>query len=447
MHHAITTIEPQLVMAPSKSRDDMKNAQLVTSEMPTQSLPWRLIRAVNGMKPLTADASGGGQVVELPTRAPAGWTDPAELQRRIILPWNFASPELQERIEIISEFEALVRDGAWDEVLGRLRDLDQTRAHSASGTRRYEAALLGARSAVTRNLSDPSRHPTAHQGLARLKAMRVEHADDYVAAVIVARALIDLGWAERGGEHGKVSPDGLNAFRARFAEAEDVLEGFEPIEWNSPMLAEARYLLAPGIDGGLKFLRDWYEDWADLDPSNPGMLEAHARYLMPNWYGTFGEIDRAARKAAQRARKDLGAGAYTWFWLTPLAREDALTMLDADLFMEGVHEILSRSGDQRLANLFAARLYRLGHRTRGRARRGAHKAFDIRNRLAKGFEEVVRLHLREVQTMNWSTDDAGIRTAIARVFSGDLDKGAVVRPGKGNKGGLEANYPPGEDEE
>jgi hypothetical protein len=114
----------------------MKNsAQLSVSEVPTQSLPWRLIRAVNGLKPISADPAGGGTVLELPGRAQGAWRDPSELGHRILVPWHFASPEQQERIEIISELEGLVRHGAWDELLERLNDLDQSRKATASGAR------------------------------------------------------------------------------------------------------------------------------------------------------------------------------------------------------------------------------------------------------------------------------------------------------------------------
>lgn len=414
------------------------NAQLSISEnMPQQSPSWRLLRAVDGKKFATPESSSGGTILEMPGRARTGWRDPAELSRKINVPWHFASPELQERAELISEFEALVKNGSWGDLLGRLRGLDQRRVSTESGTRLYEAALLGARGCVTRNLTDSSRMETALKGLETLKLINIAHKEDYVAAVILARALIDIAWAERGGETGKASPQGLAAFRARFAEAEEVLEGFEPVEENSPMLAEARYLLAPGIDGGLKFLRDWYDDWADLDPTNPATLSTHSRYIMPQWYGSFEEIEREARRAVTRAKGMFGASAYAWFWLTPLSRDDALNWVDADLFIEGVHQILSRSNDQRLANLFAAKLYRLGHRSRGRVKPAAKRALKTRARLAKAFEDVVRTHMREVHTMHWATDDIGVRIAIARVFEKDIIKGAFIRAGNN---GLEVKH-------
>lgn len=412
--------------------------QVSNSEQSGQTLSGRLIRAVKGVKKgISGKVAENHEAVSELEKGHEKWRDPVILQQRITVPWHFASPELQERIETISEFEGLAKSDSWSELLSTLKELDQTRQRRNSGVRFYEAALLGARSTVTRNLEDTIKLDQAREALEKLKSMQTERPNDYAAAVIVARALIDLGWAERGSTEGAATSAGLAAFRGRFAEAETILEKFDPIEENSPMLAEARYLLAPGIDGGVKFLRDWYEDWADLDPSNPTLLETHSRYLMPQWYGSFEEINKESRRAGVRAKNELAAGAYTYFWLTPLSRDEALAKLNPNLFIEGMHDILMRTKDQRLANAFAAKLYRLGYRSRGRTRHASKKTVKIRARLAKGFGEIVRHHLREIHTLNWSTDDAGIRLAIAQAFGDELNKGAHIRPGSD---GLEAIY-------
>lgn len=411
--------------------------QIQNGVLAKSSLSGRLFQSVRDVRNGMLSETSVSDVSSHDLVAQSQWRSPAVLARRINVPWHFASPELQERVETISEFEALAQTSQWPELLERIKELDQTRAQRLSGARIYEAALLAARSSVSRNLEDRRKADQARAGLETLKAICATHPDSYVAAVILAQAHMDMGWAERGGEHGKASAAGLAAFRKQFSIAEQAISKFDPIEENSPMLAETRYLLAPGVEGGVKFLRDWYEDWADLDPSNPKMLETHSRYLMPQWYGDYTEVDKEARRAAVRSNNELGSGAYALFWLTPMTREESLGKLDADLFIKGLHDLMLRTGDQGQANAYAAKLFRIGHRSRGRTRRVSRKGLRMRARLEKGFEEIIRHHLREIHTMHWCTDDAGIRAAIARIFDAELGKGAFIQPGSG---GLEAVY-------
>ena len=197
------------------------------------------------------------------------------------------------------------------------------------------------------------------------------------------------------------------------------------------MIADARYRLAPGVVDGVDFLRDWYEDWADLDPSNPHMLMTHSRFLMPAWYGDYDEIEREARAAMSRAADGLGAGAYAFFWRAPLEADPAaVAHCDAKLFLQGTHETLSVTMSSHLANRFAALLYRISHGASDEDRVSTPEAENNRQRFGDGYKHLLRRHLREVQAPLWPYDNDGIQAALAAGFKDELEAGPAVAPGE-----------------
>ncbi|MDH3264137.1 MAG: hypothetical protein OEM24_09080, partial [Paracoccaceae bacterium] len=311
-------------------------------------------------------AGDGGRVSRLFARLPClggrlGRSEQAhheadELAERIDVPVLRSSPEQNEWSELERGFAALADEGLWMSLLDRLRGVDQSRQRFASGKRYFECALAGAIAPVTRHLGEPARINAANTALAPLTTLHIGNLNDYMPAVLLARALIEIGWAVRGSEPpGETPRDARDAANAYFMRAEAVIEAFDPILENSPMLAEARYRLAPGVEGGPAFLRDWYEDWADLDPSNPAMLATHASLLAPGWFGDYDEIEREARRAVTRAADGIGVGAYPCFWRAPLeADRSAVAWINPETFLAGVHALLEGSRSQALANEFVA---------------------------------------------------------------------------------------------
>lgn len=352
-----------------------------------------------------------------------------EIARKVDVPVHRKSPEQDEWSEIERGFAALADEGLWMSLLDRLRGVDQSRQRFASGKRYYECALAGAIAPVTRHLGEPARIDVATAALAPLTTLHIGNLNDYMPAVLLAHALIEIGWAVRGPlPPGETPRDAKDAAQVFFARAEAVIESFDPILENSPMLAEARYRLAPGVEDGTVFLRDWYEDWADLDPSNPGMLATHAAFLTPEWYGDYDEIEREARRAAKRAADGLGAGAYPCFWQAPLeADRSAVARIDPEMFLTGVHALLEGNRSQALANDLVALLFRLTLPSRTETPEEVERAQPVRERLAEGLREVILRHLTELQAPIWGIEETAIRRAIAHVFAADLAVGAVLR--------------------
>jgi hypothetical protein len=366
---------------------------------------------------------------------------PPDVARRIEVPLTETAPELHQWREIQSGFAKLAERGLWPSLFDRLRGTDQSRQEFSSGLRYCDCALSGAMDLVTRHLEGEG-GPRIEDALAELpliETLRSASPRDYVPAVVLARSLIAIGEAIRGAAPPSRTPaDRLAAARPHYARAEEVLEAFDPIERNSPMIAEARYRLVPGVRDGVDFLRDWYEDWADLDPANPIMLTTHSHALFPTWYGSYAEIELEARRAAERASDSIAAGAYAWFWWEALDTDPApaLTELDVVLFFDGMHQLLGKSSSQDLVNRAAALLYRVGHAEIDPGASDAGKAILRREAFRRGFGEVLRRHLRELHTVHWPYSPDGIRAAVAQAFLEDLAGGAVIAPGKR---GLEAN--------
>lgn len=380
---------------------------------------------------LFARLGGRGEAVA-PNSAVPALREAGALVERVEVPVLRKSPEQDEWREIERGFAALADEGLWISLLDRLRGVDQTRQHFASGRRYADCALAGAITPVTRHLGEPARIDAAAAALAPLTTLHIGNLNDYMPAVILARALIEIGWAVRGPLPPSETPrEAIEAAMSYFARAEAVLDSFDPILENSPMLAEARYRLAPGVDGGVGYLRDWYEDWADLDPANPNMLATHAGYLCPDWYGDYDEVEREARRAVRRAADSLGPGAYVRFWQAPLeADRAAVSCIDPELFLQGVHKLLEGGHSQALANEFVALLFRLTLPGASDSAGQAERAEAVRARLAAGLREVALRHLAELQAPVWGIEDDAIRRAIAHVFADDLHRGAVLVAGE-----------------
>lgn len=347
---------------------------------------------------------------------------------RVEVPVQRKSPEQDEWREIEKGFAALADEGLWISLLDRMRGVDQSRQRFASGRRYADCALTGAITPVTRHLGAAPRIDAATAALAPLTTLHIGNLNDYMPAVLLARALIEIGWTVRGPlPPDETARDAREAAQSYFARAEAVLESFDPILENSPMLAEARYRLAPGVEGGAAYLRDWYEDWADLDPADPEMLATHAGLLVPEWFGDYDEIEREARRAARRAADSIGEGAYACFWKAPLeADRAAVAGIDPDLFISGVHALLAGGRSQALANEYVALLFRLTLPGGTESPAAAERAYEVRARLAEGLREVALRHLTELQAPVWGIEEDAIRRAMAQIFAADLAQGAVL---------------------
>ncbi|MCB6176517.1 hypothetical protein LHP98_00040 [Rhodobacter sp. Har01] len=380
-----------------------------------------------------------GRVLRRSDRAEARRLRAAEADRplaeRLHVPIVEVSPESRYCAEIVQTHAALAQADRWAELLAEVRRADQARAGAPAGRRLAVLASDGARAALTAAIASRD-WAAADEALDRLDAMQAVHHDDYAAAQILAQAHLDLGWARRGTAC-EAGPGGAGrqGFLSHTAEAERVLDQFDPIEENSPLLAGTRYRLVQGIDEGEALVRDWYQDWSDLDPTCPEPHAAHAVHLLPPWYGRPEGFEAEARAAVKRTSDVSGAAAYAVFYLSAAqAQGDYPPGMDLGLFVRGLIDHHRATGCQYRANIVAGALTELAHSQGYDTTLASMRAKVVMETL----DDHVRDNLREFHLPAWENGLDCIHWAMGQLFHDDLLRGAHIYPGVA---GLEARMP------
>jgi hypothetical protein len=388
---------------------------------------------------------------------PASEIVSTQLTDRVKIPVNAATLKQNEDSFIRERGQFLARQDRWDEVAEEIRQADNNREVTDGGTSVAELLLFGARADVVSAAEHallhgkPAKDSAFFSGVEDLEMVLDEYPDDYAVALIVAHMHIDIGWAWRGtGPEADLSDTNREAFKAHFDRAAEILDGYCAYELASPSLSGARCALLPGISHPGDHVADDFEDLIDLDPHNPRHMRALGTYLLPQWYGTYADLDLQARRTAARTYDLWGAGAYAWVWFDALLTDKkSLELLDTEYFLDGIFDILSRHKGQDTANLIAAQLYMTWQTARAaylETGTGAKKAADLR----QGFEEVIQKHMREVHPLVWAHAELGFDnghrgTSIERLAQKgrDLALAAVAQPFvKGLEQGLTIHFGP-----
>jgi hypothetical protein len=225
---------------------------------------------------------------------------------------------------------------------------------------------------------------------------------------------------------------------ANFRSAGRIIDHFDIFECDAPTLAQARCALLAADPRPSQRVADDYEDLIDLDPLNSHHMRALGRHLLPRWYGSYEVLDAEARRTAARTRDLWASGGYVWVYLDALALDPmAFRRMDAELFVEGMHDILACCPDQHIANVMAAYT---GLTLSGKAEPGSARA-----RIAGCFDWIVRDHLTEIHPMVWASaptaanearvkgaEDGARRgrvralSALAEHFAADIRAGARI---------------------
>ena len=369
--------------------------------------------AVSPSAAVPADAASATQIAALQGRSHARILPrPAEAEH-----WDAT----------IAQFATMAEDERWAALLEALHAADQDRTAAPGGRSLADLISKGARRALTQALAAGD-WSLAETEIARFAAVQAAHAQDYAAAHLLAQAHIDFGWARRGAAPNPDPdlPRGVwKIYLRHIALAETALEPFDPLEESSALLAATRYLLVRGLEDGEALCRDWYEDWADLDPSNPAPHAIHAPHLLPHWFGTLARFDAEALGAMTRTRAKTGAAAYAVFYLAATdAVGDLPPGLDVPLFLQGLTDFQAVTGCQYRANIVAAALADLDHSLSLDAA-GTRRHQAVRAALSRH----LRQSLREFHLSTWNRDEALIQYALAQVFADELAQGAHIHSG------------------
>jgi hypothetical protein len=192
-------------------------------------------------------------------------------------------------------------------------------------------------------------------GIDALEEMQAEYPDSYPCALIAALAHIDIGWAWRATATDRTRAAHELRFLEHFKRADDILAPFDGVDLDAPSLAAAQCALLAARRQPRMRVADDYERLIDLDPDSPRHMRALGEALLPARYGSYEMLDLEARRTAARTGEIWGAGAYAWVYFDALALDPgAMTRLDAEFFVDGLRDIVTRRRDQHVINQLSA---------------------------------------------------------------------------------------------
>lgn len=315
--------------------------------------------------------------------------------------------------EIVAEIQArgrfLARQDRWDELSAALRAADAARQTTPGGVPVAELLAYGARAdvveAAEHALADgaPQADAVTIEGVRMLEEMRREWPDDPYLALIVAMAHVDIAWAWRGtGWEGDLPALNSRKCIAHFDRAATVMNAVCGIELDSPLIAAGQCALLAGRQDPHMRVADDYEDLIDLDPANPRHMRALGYHLLPQWFGTYAQLDVEARRTAVRTRDIWGFGGYTWVMFDAITLDpQACAHVDAAFFIDGMRDILAARPGQETVNLLAA------YCSVALAPRGPDEDSPARRRIAAAADWLIRDHLTEVHPLIWAHAERG----------------------------------------
>ncbi|MFY0690885.1 MAG: hypothetical protein JXR14_03075 [Paracoccaceae bacterium] len=358
-----------------------------------------------------------------------------DLKKRLIIRATDRDEEAAEREVLAHEVDACLAKGDWLELAAAIRHLDQTRNATRSGVRHLEIAMqyLRARTAIAYEDPDGCSYEIsfdfAPELIFELTQLHEDNPDNYALAAILARLHLDCGWAARGSRWANaVGESGWAAMNEHYHRARNIITRFDPVAYNSPLLAEIQYRLCVGLENGRDRLLEAFADWSELDPTNLTVYRQHAYHCLPRWFGDYKILEEQAEAARLATRDKFGDAAYTVMMMHALRFEDgAAHYLKPDLFLRGLESLMEtfESDPYRFTSTLSELEDALEHHYYHLL--GAKRA---KKRVAKviraGLPAIMRRHLRFFCSVAWDQPEDDFLMAVAPAFSKELDQGATV---------------------
>lgn len=366
---------------------------------------------------LGALAVGGIRLIrnEIRTEQESAHETP-DLPRELWIPVVERDPDQVARATVVNRVSHLVVEGRWDDLACEIAVWEGRLDSTPGGARRHEIAA-DACFAGLRNLLDEAPRESLEalapadrevdRFAARLKAAPMDH----ILAVLAARAHMMVAetcradfWpeAERNAAWRKMAH--------HYLRAEAILAPFDPVAYMSPLLAGAYYELALGMPDGGGRLRPAFQDWIDLDPSNPAIYARHVPSLLEATGNDLREFLAEAERAETRTAETLGLGGYALCVIPAFEEDPSLRdQVETDRLAAGLMDLARLSGTQAEVNWAAATL----------AREAAIGSDDRRAILKSAFEALVRRHLGVIYPRIWELPIDEIRAHLSEAFRQD----------------------------
>lgn len=331
--------------------------------------------------------------------------DPPTVDKRdarplaVQIPVRDPEPAAQTAAHLRARGQFLARQEDWEQLALEIRNADSTRALTPGLLSQAVLMCEGARQDITDAIVEGVERgdPRAVQAaVASLEPLFSELPGCPVIAHIIAMAHVDAARAWRGAAMtGDLTPERHDAYARHMAAAVRLNDRFDPFEHDTPLWALVRCAVLEADPQPHARVADDFEDLIDLEPGNPHHMLDFGNALRPVRFGSWEMLDAQARRTASRTADVWGAGGYTWVYLGALVEDPgAFRRLDVELFVEGLHDIMTRQPSQVMANRMAALIgYRLGGRT---------DAGSARRRIADCLGWIVQDHLRELHPLIWA---------------------------------------------
>jgi hypothetical protein len=222
--------------------------------------------------------------------------------------------ELQERDVIFDTVKAAVAAGDFAKLNAMALEFRTRRALTPSGTWKL-AAFYGGLTFYLEQRQTPGTCDYSGNDLVNRWAKATPKAP--AVHIAAARLLLDHGWCIRGsGFAPKVAEANWEPFRQDVQAAYDRLKAYKSIASVDPEYYAVMESIYIAKGEGKSAFQSLLTEATDREPYYYGLYFAAYRYYMPQWYGSYAEVDDLARFAAERTKEKDGFGAYArlyWF--------------------------------------------------------------------------------------------------------------------------------------
>jgi hypothetical protein len=346
-----------------------------------------------------------------------------EQRKRLTFQQLITTPSLETHKQLRTDVADLIAADQWLDLSNMIVDLDQNRRKCEAGYALSNAAMTAAIQCLAQaaygghNCHPGTIYDISDAAADMLETKAAVHSDSYPLLALAALARCYQGWCGRGADYAEyVTDDGWFGMNTRFAKASWLLDRFDPVAMNSPVLAAVRHKLLGFMPDADKFVQQYYEDWSDLDPFDQTPHQEHALMMLPRWFGDDSMLAVEAEKAVQRTKHQTGDAAYFSFYSVPFERWDPHVLnINFDAFAQGAHDLITlRNSDP----AFVAQLYQQmlwwgeSDDYRKCPKQMRDVAQSIQTRMNETRKDILRSRLTAVHGHSW---DGSVRGAIEEI--------------------------------
>ena len=337
----------------------------------------------------------------------------SDIPRELLIPVVRNDPDLVAHSAVANRVSDLFARCEWSQLSLEIKTWERRLDATPGGTRHHDIAVETCLMPLQSCLDEAGRNSLddlveAENMVADYVARHQEARDDHVHAVIAACAHMLVGdncraefWPEA---------EKARAYRHQaqhFLKARAILSRYDATSMMSPLLAGANYELALGTPDGQTRLPKLFEEWIDLDPSNPSIYSIHMPQLFADGPIRLTVLAAEADKAEERTRETLGVGGFALCVMPAVADCPELRdHVDVERLSNGLLDLARLSGTQADVNWAAATLA-LESTFGDKARRNA---------LQTAFDTLVRRHLGVIYPRLWHIPLEDIRGLLAETF-------------------------------